>query len=54
MFGEEQAETRIEAEEALWDVNQEGKGVWKLKERIVYDIETGQVYKSRRNGLSVS
>ena len=54
MLGEEHLKQRIEAEEALWEVNQEGKGVWKLRNVIVYDIETGESVKSSRDGISVS
>ncbi len=46
MLGEEHLKQRIEAEEALWEVNQEGKGVWKLRSVIVYNIETGKVSKA--------
>lgn len=46
VFDKDKLERRIEAEEALWDVNQEGKGIWKLKKVVVYDIATGQVTKA--------
>jgi lipopolysaccharide export system permease protein len=46
MIGEEHLKQRIEAEEALWEVNQEGKGVWKLRSIIVYNIATGEVLKA--------
>jgi len=46
MLGEERLKQRIEAEDALWEMNQGGKGVWKLRNVIVYDIETGKVSKA--------
>ena len=46
MLGEERLKQRIEAEDALWEVNQGGKGVWKLRNVIVYNIETGKVSKA--------
>ena len=46
MIGEEHLKQRIEAEEALWEVNQEGEGVWKLRSVIVYNIETGKMSKA--------
>ncbi len=46
MLGQERLKQRIEAEYALWEVNQGGKGVWKLKNVIVYNIETGKVSKA--------
>jgi lipopolysaccharide export system permease protein len=46
MLGEEHLKQRIEAEEASWEVNREGKGVWKLRNVTVYNIETGEVTKA--------
>jgi lipopolysaccharide export system permease protein len=34
---------RVEAEEAFWDKKQDTKGIWKLKNAIVYDLEEGTV-----------
>ena len=45
VFDKDKLEKRIEAEEALWSVNEEGKGMWKLRNVIVYDV-SGQVTKS--------
>lgn len=46
MLGEEHLKQRIEAEEASWEINQEGKGIWKLRRVIVYNVETGEVIKT--------
>ncbi len=46
MLGEEHLKQRVEAEEASWEVNKEGKGLWKLRRVIVYNLETGEVIKT--------
>ena len=46
MIGEEHLKQRIEAEEAFSEANQDGMGVWKLKNVIVYNIETGKMSKT--------
>jgi lipopolysaccharide export system permease protein len=43
VLDKDKLERRIEAEEALWQVNEQGKGVWKLRKVIVYDVSSGQV-----------
>jgi lipopolysaccharide export system permease protein len=45
-LGEGNMKQRIEAEEASWVANQEGKGVWNLRNVIVYKIETGELIKT--------
>ena len=37
---------RIEAEEAYWTGTKGTKGIWKLKNVIVYDLEKGNVTRS--------
>ena len=46
VLDKDKLERRIEAEEAVWHVNENGKGIWKLRTVIVYDLSSGQVTKS--------
>jgi lipopolysaccharide export system permease protein len=42
-LGEGLLAERIEAEEAVWDEDHGGKGIWKLRNAVLYDIVKGEV-----------
>jgi lipopolysaccharide export system permease protein len=46
ILGEGTLKKRMEAEEARWNRNREAKGVWELKNVIIYDLEKGGVSRT--------
>jgi lipopolysaccharide export system permease protein len=46
ILGKGTLKKRIEAEEARWNKNREEKGVWQLKNVIIYDLEKGEVSRA--------